>query len=267
MGGSFPRKLVERFSRSIVLLRRLPREFQSLPLYVTPEAGLRHWGSIAAIDPLLLRMTKELVRPRACVWDVGANVGLFTFSAAAMAGASGCVLAIEPDVWLAHLLHRSATLIRRRQLRAAHVEVLCAAISYQGGVHQLEIADRARAANHLTNSPGSSQAGGARHLQPTVAVTLDALLDHFPAPGVLKIDVEHHEGAVLRGATRLLELFRPVIWCEVDPANAERVTEILCTKDYRLFGAAENPHPAITRAWWNTLAVPAEKVAAQPNLE
>jgi hypothetical protein len=37
------------------------------------------------------------------------------------------------------------------------------------------------------------------------------LLDHFPAPGVLKIDVETHETRVFTGARHLLETVRPVI--------------------------------------------------------
>lgn len=266
MASSMSRKLAERFSRGIVLLRHLPGEFQNLPVYVTPEAGLRHWRSLRSVDPMLLDMVRELVAPGACVWDVGANVGLFAFAAAAVAGDSGSVLAVEPDVWLAHLLNRSAQLIRRKGTRTAAVKVLCAAVSSSCGVHKLEIAERARASNHLQTGPGSTQAGGARHQQPTVAITLDGLLGSFPPPTVVKIDVEKHEADVLHGATRLLEAFRPVIWCEVDSANAREVTALLRGKEYRLFGAAQTPHPAIRCAWWHTLAVPAEKVAAQPNL-
>src|SRR6266850_1933144 len=93
------RRLAERLSRGVVLRRHLPSDFQRLPLYVTPEAGLRHWADLSSVDRHLLRMVRELVRP-GVVWDVGANVGLFAFSAAAIAGPSGLVLAIEPDVWL-----------------------------------------------------------------------------------------------------------------------------------------------------------------------
>ena len=73
---------------------RLPRQFQSLQL--------RYHQS-----RLLFRMVRELVMSGSVVWDVGANVGLFSFSEAALAG-PGFVLAIEPHVWLAHLLVRSA---------------------------------------------------------------------------------------------------------------------------------------------------------------
>ena len=253
------RRLAERLSRGVVLRRHLPRDFQRLPLYVTPESGLRHWAGLSSVDRHLLRMARELVRPGTVVWDVGANVGLFAFSAAAMAGPSGLVLAIEPDIWLAHLMDRSSREIARKKWPAAPVRVLCASVSNELRVSELEIAERARASNRLHGVSGSTQTGGYRHLQPTVSVVLDSLLDLFPAPSVLKIDVESHEAEALRGAARLLEGARPVIWCEVDPKNAETVSKLLHEKDYRLFGAAEDPHPPILRAWWNTLAVPVEK--------
>ena len=79
MLGKPLRKLAERLSRRVVLRRRLPRDFQGLTLYVTPEAGLRHWGGLSGVDQHLLQMARELVRPGAVVWDVGANVGLFAF--------------------------------------------------------------------------------------------------------------------------------------------------------------------------------------------
>lgn len=255
------RRLAERLSRGVVLRRRLPGGFQRLPLYVTPEAGLRHWAGLSGVDRHLLRMARELIKPGAVVWDVGANVGLFAFSSAAMSGPSGLVLAIEPDVWLAHLMDRSSREIAQKKMSAAPVRVLCASVSSEGRVSELEIAERARASNHLAGISGSTQTGGYRHRQPTMSVALDFLLDFFPPPNVLKIDVESHEIEVLRGAARLLESARPVIWCEVDPKNAEVVSKLLHDKNYQLFGAGDDPHPPILRAWWNTLAVPAEKAA------
>lgn len=255
------RRLAERLSRGVVLRRRLPRDFQRLPLFVTPEAGLRHWAGLAGVDRHLLDMARELVKPGAVVWDVGANVGLFAFSAAAKAGPSGLVVAVEPDVWLAHLIDRSSREINQKKIPAAQVRVLCAAASAELHVTELQIAERARASNHLAGISGSSQTGGFRHRQPTLSVPLDSLLEFFPAPSVLKIDVEAHEVQVLRGASRLLDSARPVIWCEVDPKNAHEVSDLLRQKNYRLFGAASNPHPLIAQAWWNTLAIPGEKAA------
>jgi hypothetical protein len=87
-------------------------------------------------------------------------------------------------------------------------------------------------------------------------VPLDFLLDYFPAPSVLKIDVETHETRVLQGARRLLETFRPVIWCEVSPENSRTVFDILDSFGYELYAAAATKRTPLKRASWDTLALP-----------
>jgi FkbM family methyltransferase len=248
------RRLAENFSRGVVLRRRLPPRFGRLPIYVTPEAGLRYWGAMSRVDSLLYDMAEELVKPGSAVWDVGANVGLFSFCAAALSGSPGFVLSIEPDLWLAYLMTRSCQALPRD--RFSEVEVLCASVSDSSRVSKLEIAERARASNHLIEAIGSTQAKGTRGVQQSVSLTLDFLLDYFPPPSVLKIDVETHEVSVLRGAARLLREVRPTIWCEVSHENSPEITELLHAAGYELHGAATLPHPRIDRAWFHTLAVP-----------
>jgi len=253
------RRLAEHLSRGVVLRRRLPAKFGRLPIYVTPEAGLRYWSAMSRVDSVLYSMAEELVKPNSVVWDVGANVGLFSLCAAATSGPSGFVLSIEPDLWLAHLITRSRQEIAR--YACSEVQVLCASISDSTRVSSLEIAERARASNHLVGTTGSTQARGRRCVQPTVSLTLDFLLDYFPVPSVLKIDVETHEVSVLKGAARLLKEIRPTIWCEVSHENSSEITELLHAVGYKLYGAEIQPHPPTDRAWYHTLAVPPARPA------
>ena len=236
-----------------MLHRRLPARFGRLPIYVTPEAGLRYWSAMSRVDSVLYSMAEELVKPSSVVWDVGSNVGLFSLCAAATSGRAGFVLSIEPDLWLAHLITRSCQEIARYP--CSEVQVLCASISDSNRVSNLEIAERARASNHLVGTTGSTQARGRRCIQPTVSLTLDFLLDYFPVPSVLKIDVETHEVSVLKGAGRLLREIRPTIWCEVSHENSTEVAGLLHAAGYKLYGAEINPHPPTDRAWFHTLAV------------
>ncbi len=256
------RQFAEHLSRGVVFRRRLPHRFRRLPLYVTPEAGLRYWSRMSQVDPLLYHLAEELVHPGAVVWDVGANVGLFSFCAAALAGQSGFVLALEPDCWLASLISRSAQAVDRSQYRSAEVQVLCASVSDSCRISKLEVAERARASNHLVEAVGSTQASATRYTQPTASLTLDSLLDYFPPPSVLKIDVETHEARVLLGAEKLLRQERPKIWCEVSPENSDEVTNRLHSAGYNLFGAEMRPHPPTARAWFHTLALPAASSAS-----
>ena len=250
------RELVEYLSRGIVLRRRLPREFGRIPIYVSPEAALRYWLRMSDVDPMLYHMARELVQPNCVVWDVGANVGLFSFCAAHRAGSSGFVLALEPDLWLAQLIARSARLADRNGI--APVRILPAAASDSNRVSHLQIARRSRAANYIAESQGTSQADGTRYTQETMTVTLDFLMDYFPMPAVLKIDVELHEARVLAGARKLLRAARPIIWCEVSPENSQAVTDLLHSENYNLYSAAEPPseRSVITKAHWHTLALP-----------
>jgi hypothetical protein len=64
---------------------------------------------------------------------------------------------------------------------------------------------------------GIESAGGALSHVPVEVTTLDAFFDeHERAPNFLKIDVEGHELAVLNGARRLLEQYRPTILVECE---------------------------------------------------
>lgn len=219
---------------------------------------MRYWSAMSGVNSVLYGMAEEMVKPGAAVWDVGANVGLFSFCSAALSGPTGKVLAIEPDFWLAHLINRSSKRLAKGNHACARVEVLCASVSDSNRISQLAIAERARAANHLIEANGSVEASGARYLQPTVSLSLDFLLDYFPAPSVLKIDAETHEVNILKGAERLLKEVRPTIWCEVSAENSGAVTELLHAAKYKLYGAQVRPHKSIERAWFHTLAIPTQ---------
>ncbi len=257
------RSAAERLSRRVVLRRRLPAELGRGRLYTTPEAGLRFWRrDLRAIDPLLLTWAEELVQPGNVVWDLGANVGLFTLAASYRATAAGAVVAVEADDWLTSLLLRSVAAARPE---VAQVTVITAAIAAQVGIQEFAIAKRSRSGSFLAMVGGSSQTGGIRETRRVLAVTADWLLDRLPAPQVVKIDVEGAELACLQGSERLLAGARPTILCEVTQPNARAVAEILARHDYRLFDASL---PVVEReprqhAFWNTLAIPAERSSAR----
>lgn len=225
-------------------------------MFVSPDASLRYWRSnLATVDALLLRMVDELVKPGQVVWDIGANLGLFTFAAANRAGTSGKIVALEPDPWLAGLLNRSCSLSERRM--DAPITVIQKAASDRFGVATFHIAGRGRASNHLEGG-GSTQAGGSRGAVSVSTITLDSLLENANMPSVLKIDVEGFEHLVLRGADSVLSKAQPVIWCEVNSANQGAVTEILHAHDYELFCASLDPaqRKPLGKASWDTLACP-----------
>jgi FkbM family methyltransferase len=230
------RELLKRMSRGVVLRRRLPKVFGGAPIFVSPDSALAYWKrDLGNVDPYLLSMARELVRPGMTVWDIGANVGLFAFAAAAL-GAE--VLAVEPDIWLSNLLHRS------RLLNGLPVTVLPVAVGETLTVDKLYLSPRGRASNSMRGS-------GA--YQTTVTVTLDWLAGHFPPPSIVKMDIEGMEATALRGASELLKL-KPTILCEVTDQH-ELVGSILTGAGYKMYGARTSERRPLQRPYCETLAV------------
>lgn len=240
----------------MVLKRRLPGRFGARPIFVSPDTSLRYWKrNLEAADPALLDVVAEHIHAGEVVWDIGANVGLFTFAAAVRVGSSGRVLAVEPDTVLVELLRRSSELPQNCDLR---VDVLPVAVADAARIVEFAIAKRGRSTNFISGAAFSTQTGGVREHQLVAAVTLDWLLERYPAPRFVKIDVEGAESMVFRGAEKLLSQVRPVILCEVADQCSNDVTGILKKHGYALFDAEmprERRSP-VERASWNTLALP-----------
>jgi FkbM family methyltransferase len=224
-------------------------------MFVSPSAGLRYLlKPLSRVDPGLLSNAAEFVKPGATVWDVGANIGLFSFAAAGVAGSSGRVYAIEPDLWCVQLLRRSANL---RAPERAPVYPIAAAVSDSCGLQEFCLATRSRSSNALAGY-GQSQTGGFRESQLVLTICLDWLLGFLPAPDVVKIDVEGAELSVLHGARALLTQHKPVVVCEVSPERSRQVADLFHSHGYSL-SDADVPSPQrrpLESAPWNTVALP-----------
>ena len=257
------RSMAERASRGVAFWRRLPADMGGIRMRVSPESGgLRYWKlNLESVDGRLLGLAREIVKPGSAVWDVGANVGLMTFAAAALAGPKGFVLAVEPDVDNQRLILKS---IAENAGRIAPVELVCAAVSNASKrFARFEIASRSRSSNALAGL-GNTQGGSVRETRTVILLTLDDLLDGFRAPDFIKIDVEGAESDALAGATRVLAGPRPIFHIEVNDECIEGVTRQLQAADYVLFdGSLPGPQRTaqIEKAVWDTLAIPKEKVA------
>lgn len=248
------RTFVEKISRNRVLLRHLPRDFNSAPILVSPDASLQHWNPRLHSD--LFDLAGQFVHPGNTIWDIGANVGLFTIAAAQKAGSQGSVVAIEPDLWLAALLQRTTAL---QPPTTAPIHILPVAVTNTLGTGTLHIANRNRNSNHLSSVAEHSQAGGTRETHQVLCITLDWLLEHTPPPSLIKIDIEGAEIDLLHGAHRLLTEVRPILMCEAQHRNRPEVTSIFRQYDYKLYDWDTNPRVEVQTAAFNTLAIPIDR--------
>ncbi len=246
------RASLEQASHRFVIRRRLPSPFAAARIYASTEGGLRYLRPrMDRVDPVLLSLVAETVRPGDTVWDIGANVGLFSFAAAVAAGPDGHVLSVEADTVLVGLLRRSAA----ADTGHAPVEVLPAAVAEECGVARYFIAKRNRSTSHLDGF-GTTQTGGIRATELVPTIGLDWLASHFPMPDVIKIDVEGAEAHVLAGGPAVLRA-HPRIICEVAKENAATVSNLLARSGYTLY---DGEQPASQRlpaseAPPNTLAI------------
>lgn len=260
IGGQI-RRMAERLLGPLVVRRRLPPTSGGAILCASARVGgLRYLLKPARLwDPELLGATGLLVEPGAVVWDVGANVGLFSKAAAFHAGPTGHVYAFEPDVDAADLLRRTSESPMDNE---APITIMSMAIGDSIGTVSFAIARRARSANSLTGF-GSTQTGGVLVERVVPCTTLDGMLGQIKSPQVLKIDVEGAELLVLQGGTRVLASVRPWIHCEVTEERSGDVTKILGAHAYRIFDASTRRAQClreVTRATYNSIAIPSEQV-------
>jgi FkbM family methyltransferase len=139
----------------------------------------------------LRRVVLPLLAPGDLVVDVGANFGLWSL----LAARRGCrVVAVEPVPATRALLARNA----ERNGLADRIELIGAAVSDAAGPIEIAVPHGESGQASVSADPADSLE---RHL--VEATTLDALIGEG-AVRFLKIDVEGHEPAVLRGAERTL---------------------------------------------------------------
>ncbi|MCZ8242870.1 MAG: FkbM family methyltransferase [Microcystis sp. LE19-131.1A] len=179
-----------------------------------------------------MELWRTQIRPDMTVIDVGANVGVYTFSAAQRVGETGKVIAIEPFKACVNCLQETS---RINQL--PWVKIYEAAASDYCGSAKLSLHNASELNEVISdNSPNYDLAN-------TVTIqclTLDSLIETENLTRVdwLKIDAEGHEIKVLQGAERLLTEFKPnIIYENIAGAHGSNgaIMEYIQAKGYQVY--------------------------------
>lgn len=247
------RKIAERLSREKVVKRKVTVGRQSIPILVSPDAQLKYlkFGA-GAFDQDLINIAEKYLNENSNVWDVGANVGVFTFAASSVAY-KGTVVSIEADIWLASILRKTT---KFKEYVNNNIHILPAAISNSNSVASFMVAARGRASNALEVAGGRSEMGGVRETQYVPTLTLDTILDSFPAPDFIKIDVEGAEYMVLQGAQNIISNIRPKFYVEVGSDVSGQILTLFQSANYVAFDPLGNK--LIDSCAPNTFFFPAE---------
>jgi FkbM family methyltransferase len=172
----------------------------------------------------------EFIAPGSTVIDVGANIGYFTLQLARQVGATGEVIAIEPEP---NNFARLSQVVARAKLEAKISLHQVAAADVMGQLY-LKL-DPYNPANHQLSDSGVS----------VEATTIDYLVGALGNPTItlIKIDVQGAEKKVLQGAVATIMRSHPTIFCEVDESglrhfqsSALDLTNYLCDLGYTAYG-------------------------------
>ena len=175
-----------------------------------------HGVWLGSYERMKIRRVQAALKPGDVFYDIGAHAGVYSLAAARAVGEGGTIVAVEPSEVNATRFARHMDLNRIGSVRL----IAAAASDTVGG------ATFSRGPN---NYQGRLQADG------DMVVGTIRLDDIEPVPAVIKIDVEGHEASVLRGARRILELDRPVVFVAIHGSEARaRCSQILETHDYEV---------------------------------
>lgn len=155
---------------------------------------------LGTYEPYMQEAFMKFVKGGATVYDVGAHSGYHSLFSSMLVGPNGRVVAFEPNP-----LNRASIDKQLSMNPGARVVVSSYALSDRCGLSAFD------------TSHSSSQGRLSHQGDLNVEVRqLDFLITHegFPAPDVIKIDVEGYEEQVLRGGMRTIEKYRPVILCD-----------------------------------------------------
>lgn len=144
----------------------------------------------AVAQRMLVRQVLPFVKHRHCAVDVGAHIGTWTVP---LAGAFERVDAIEPQA-------ENRECLKANVADLSNVEVYGCAIGADIGKGALQRPNDNSGTYYLAAGDEVS------------IFTLDSLIDE--PVDLIKLDVEGAEGFALQGATRILEMFRPVVFFE-----------------------------------------------------
>lgn len=197
---------------------------------VTNAATARLRVESVAKEPWTVAWLERTVRPGDVVWDVGANIGVYTLLAARLLGDDGTVVAVEPGY------ANFAALCDNIVLNGLGEQVvpLPLVLGESARTATLDYSDlRAGSALHLVDG----SAGGAPYRQPVLVHTVDQVVESFGVepPTLLKLDVDGGEAAVLAGAVAALARseLRSVL-VEIESELTEDVVSALAEADLLL---------------------------------
>ena len=195
-------------------VRQVWGEVRGLRILLDPRDRLQRWIYFGLYDEREVALLESVLRPGGCFLDIGANVGFYTLHAAAAVGPAGQVHAFEPLPANMRSLRETV-----RENRLDQVRLVEAAVSDREGELAFTVPPEGE-----SGWGRMAEAAGAHTIR-VRCVTVDGYLESLPDAAsridAVKLDIEGHEMAALRGMRRTVERHRPALLMEMNlPALA-----------------------------------------------
>ena len=148
----------------------------------------------------------KIIKPGDICWDIGANIGFYTCLLASQVEDTGAVIAFEPASLTCDYLHKNVSLNQFTNVTVVNKGIGDKA--EQGNLYYSEA--------RLTEGTASLKYAEGRAASESVTLdTIDNLIEKFPAPNFIKIDVEGYQLEVLRGGESYLKIHAPLLMAEL----------------------------------------------------
>lgn len=162
-----------------------------------------------------IRSLAGAVRPGDAAADVGAHKGAYLPWLSRAAGPDGLVVAFEPQPDLAAYLVRAS-----RAAGLSNVRVEAAGASDAAGARRLHVPGTGGPSPGASFEAAVATLSAGREVEAPVVALDDYFAGERRRVAALKVDVEGHELAVLRGAGRLLDRHAPLVVVESEARHA-----------------------------------------------
>jgi len=164
-----------------------------------PEFG-RHIAQHGSWEPHIIAIIQRYLKPGNTFVDIGANIGVMSFTAAAAVGPNGRILAFEPH--------------------PDNIRHFLAGVAANGfhnvTLHGFALSNTQSIFSLIGSSNGYLMPQGQSIFQ-TVALPGDPILADETRIDMIKIDIEGHEPQALAGIEATLRKHRPIVLGEFNP--------------------------------------------------
>ena len=243
--------LFRRWGRYLLWARQRRRYFVMAGDYVSDYTA--KFGSFEAEEIALARHACRVTlgakrMARGALVDIGCHIGNYSVE---LGGDFGAVLAVDA---MASYVHITRANLAWNRLDAKACVMHCAVSDHEGEAHLAFQRSGNLGHAHLSTHVQGEAAGV--EMIDVEAATLDTLVGRAGLSEVayIKIDVEGHEAAVLRGAAQTITSAQPLIQVEIDQGHLPAVMDLLreMNVDYQAWQVARGDprqHGFLPRLW------------------